>query len=140
MPAAAGFPIRYWRIHNRLIEDDRVEQALKKPREARKALVVLAIPQESVLRGRAEELVARKGLIQLGELKRPPHRSRSKAISRSRFDLAAHDRPRGDGDEVMTLATPGSLDRRATIKALLADRGDLLVVSGLGSHGCRYFF
>jgi thiamine pyrophosphate-dependent acetolactate synthase large subunit-like protein len=34
-----------------------------------------------------------------------------------------------DGEQVMT----GSLDRRAAVKALLADRGDLLVVTGLGS-------
>jgi hypothetical protein len=27
----------------------------------------------------------------------------------------------------------GSLDRRLTVKTLLADRGDLLVVTGLGS-------
>ena len=30
-------------------------------------------------------------------------------------------------------ATLGTLDRRAAVKALLADRGDLLVISGLGS-------
>ncbi|KJC58664.1 aldehyde dehydrogenase [Bradyrhizobium sp. LTSPM299] len=29
--------------------------------------------------------------------------------------------------------TTGTLDRRATVKALLADRGDLLAISGLGS-------
>jgi thiamine pyrophosphate-dependent acetolactate synthase large subunit-like protein len=34
-----------------------------------------------------------------------------------------------DGDQVMA----GSLDRRDAVKALLVDRGDLLVVTGLGS-------
>jgi thiamine pyrophosphate-dependent acetolactate synthase large subunit-like protein len=34
---------------------------------------------------------------------------------------------------------PGSLDRRAAVKALLADRGDLLVVSGLGSSSYDLF-
>jgi thiamine pyrophosphate-dependent acetolactate synthase large subunit-like protein len=34
-----------------------------------------------------------------------------------------------DGDQVMA----GSLDRRDAVKALLADRGDLMVVTGLGS-------
>lgn len=33
----------------------------------------------------------------------------------------------------------GSLDRRAAVKALLADRGDLLVVSGLGSSSYDLF-
>ena len=34
---------------------------------------------------------------------------------------------------------PGSLDRRAAVKALLADRGDLLVISGLGSSSYDLF-
>jgi len=33
----------------------------------------------------------------------------------------------------------GSLDRRAAVKALLADRGELLVVSGLGSSSYDLF-
>ncbi len=46
-------------------------------------------------------------------------------------------------------AKSGSLDRRAAVKALLADRGDLLVISGLGSssydlfdagdHACNFY-
>jgi thiamine pyrophosphate-dependent acetolactate synthase large subunit-like protein len=43
-----------------------------------------------------------------------------------------------DGDEVMTKDF-GSLDRREAVKALLADRGDLLVVSGLGSSSYDVF-
>ncbi|OKO71289.1 thiamine pyrophosphate-dependent enzyme [Bradyrhizobium sp. NAS96.2] len=35
--------------------------------------------------------------------------------------------------------TPGTLDRRAAVKALLADRGDLLVISGLGSSSYDVF-
>jgi thiamine pyrophosphate-dependent acetolactate synthase large subunit-like protein len=36
-------------------------------------------------------------------------------------------------------SNPGSLDRRQAVKALLADRGDLLVVSGLGSSSYDVF-
>ncbi|MGC2775531.1 MAG: thiamine pyrophosphate-dependent enzyme [Bradyrhizobium sp.] len=45
-----------------------------------------------------------------------------------------------DGGQAMTgsLMT-GPLDRRAAVKALLADRGDLLVVSGLGSSSYDVF-
>jgi thiamine pyrophosphate-dependent acetolactate synthase large subunit-like protein len=40
-----------------------------------------------------------------------------------------------DGDQVMA----GSLDRRDAVKALLVDRGDLLVVTGLGSSSYDVF-
>jgi thiamine pyrophosphate-dependent acetolactate synthase large subunit-like protein len=40
-----------------------------------------------------------------------------------------------DGDQV----TAQALDRRAAVKALLADRGDLLVVTGLGSSSYDVF-
>jgi thiamine pyrophosphate-dependent acetolactate synthase large subunit-like protein len=43
-----------------------------------------------------------------------------------------------DGDPMMT-ENFGSLHRRAAVKALLADRGDLLVVSGLGSSSYDVF-
>jgi thiamine pyrophosphate-dependent acetolactate synthase large subunit-like protein len=43
-----------------------------------------------------------------------------------------------EGDEV-TSSEFGTLDRRAAVKALLADRGDLLVVSGLGSSSYDLF-
>jgi thiamine pyrophosphate-dependent acetolactate synthase large subunit-like protein len=43
-----------------------------------------------------------------------------------------------DGDEVMTKDF-GSLDRREAVKTLLADRGDLLVVTGLGSSSYDVF-
>ncbi|NLS73807.1 aldehyde dehydrogenase [Bradyrhizobium brasilense] len=36
-------------------------------------------------------------------------------------------------------ASTGTLDRRAAVKALLADRGDLLVISGLGSSSYDAF-
>ncbi|WP_050423798.1 thiamine pyrophosphate-dependent enzyme [Bradyrhizobium tropiciagri] len=36
-------------------------------------------------------------------------------------------------------AATGTLDRRAAVKALLADRGDLLVISGLGSSSYDVF-
>ncbi|MGN1285603.1 MAG: thiamine pyrophosphate-dependent enzyme [Bradyrhizobium sp.] len=35
--------------------------------------------------------------------------------------------------------TPGTLDRRAAVKALLADRGELLAISGLGSSSYDVF-
>src|SRR6266700_2842866 len=43
-----------------------------------------------------------------------------------------------DGDQVMT-RNFGSLDRREAVKALLVDRGDLLVVTGLGSSSYDVF-
>jgi thiamine pyrophosphate-dependent acetolactate synthase large subunit-like protein len=43
-----------------------------------------------------------------------------------------------DGDEVMTHAS-NLLDRREAVRALLADRGDLLVISGLGSSSYDVF-
>ena len=36
-------------------------------------------------------------------------------------------------------SNPGSVDRREAVKALLADRGDLLIVSGLGSSSYDVF-
>jgi thiamine pyrophosphate-dependent acetolactate synthase large subunit-like protein len=43
-----------------------------------------------------------------------------------------------DGDEVMS-AQSGSLERREAVKALLAERGELLVISGLGSSSYDLF-
>jgi thiamine pyrophosphate-dependent acetolactate synthase large subunit-like protein len=43
-----------------------------------------------------------------------------------------------DGDAMM-IETTALLDRREAVKALLADRGDLLVVSGLGSSSYDVF-
>jgi thiamine pyrophosphate-dependent acetolactate synthase large subunit-like protein len=43
-----------------------------------------------------------------------------------------------DGDPMMT-RNFGSLDRRQAVKALLADRGDLLAVTGLGSSSYDVF-
>jgi thiamine pyrophosphate-dependent acetolactate synthase large subunit-like protein len=43
-----------------------------------------------------------------------------------------------DGDELM-LRNSGSLDRREAVKTLLAGRGDLLVVTGLGSSSYDVF-
>ncbi|MEN3350711.1 MAG: hypothetical protein V7632_4346, partial [Bradyrhizobium sp.] len=39
----------------------------------------------------------------------------------------------------MMSAPVGTLDRRAAVKALLADRGDLLAISGLGSSSYDLF-
>jgi thiamine pyrophosphate-dependent acetolactate synthase large subunit-like protein len=43
-----------------------------------------------------------------------------------------------DGDEVMTKDV-GAVDRREAVRTLLADRGDLLVVTGLGSSSYDVF-
>src|SRR6202012_3037594 len=55
------------------------------------------------------------------------------------FDFAANDRPQEmDGDEVMSTDF-GTLDAREAARPSLADRGALLVVTGLGSASYHVF-